>query len=114
MDTLMGRTELVLCLTALLLALGCAPRKYQRVQVVNLHLHNNAGEVPIADVYLTIRSDRVVYVGDCGDLKRVKTVPKEWTPGNNIEVSFKKSRFYVRNSSGKDFACDVMGQTTAR
>jgi hypothetical protein len=90
MDTLMGRTELVLCLTALLLALGCAPRKYQRVQVVNLHLHNNAGEVPIADVYLTIRSDRVVYVGDCGDLKRVKTVPKEWTPGNNIEVSFKK------------------------
>lgn len=110
----MRRREFLLCLASLLLGFGCAPRKYQRVQVVNLHLHNNAGEVPIVDVYLSIRSDRVIYIGDCGNVNRMKTVPREWTPGKNIEVRFKKSRLYVKNSNGKDYACDVLGQRTAR
>jgi hypothetical protein len=105
----MGRPELVLCLASLLLVPSCAARKYQRLQVVNLHLRNNAGEVPVVDAYLTVQLDRVVYVGDCGDVKHL-IVPKEWSPGNNIDVSLKKFRFYVRNPSGKDYACDVMGQ----
>ena len=105
----MRRREFVLCLASLLLGCGCAPRKYQRVQVVNLHLHNNAGEVPIIDVYLSIRSDRVVYIGDCGDVKHL-SIPKEWEIGNGVEVRFKKSRFYVRHPSGKDYPCDILGR----
>ena len=106
----MRRAELLLCLAFVLLASDCAPRKYQRVQLLNVHLHNNAGEIPIIDLYLSVRVDHVVYSGDCGDVKHL-IVPKAWAPGNNIEVSFKKSRFYLRNSSGKDYRCDVLGQT---
>jgi hypothetical protein len=113
MDTLMGQTELVLCLASLLLAPSCAAKKYQRVQVVSLHLHNNAGEVPIVDAYLSVRVDRVVYIGDCGDVKHL-TVPKDWAPGNTIDVALKKSRFHVKNTSGRDFDCDVLGRTTAK
>jgi hypothetical protein len=29
-------------------------------------------------------------------------------------ASFKKSRFYVKNSSGKDYACDVLGRTITK
>jgi hypothetical protein len=42
------------------------------------------------------------------------TVPKEWSVGNSIEVSLKKSRFYVKNLSGKDYACDILGKITAK
>lgn len=55
----------------------------------------------------------MVYIGDCGDVKRL-TIPREWSSGNDVEVSLKKFRFYVRNRSGKDFVCDVLGQTTTR
>ena len=106
----MGRMELVLSGSLVLLALSCAPRRYQRVQVVNLHLHNNGGgETPIVDTYLRIRVDRLIYVGDCGDVKHL-TVPKEWSVGNSIEVSLKKTRFYVKNPIGKDYACDILGK----
>jgi hypothetical protein len=103
----MRRAELLLCLAFLVLGSDCDRRKYQRVQLLNLHLHNNAGEIPIIDLYLSVRVDRVVYVGDCGDVKHL-TVPKEWSPGSKIEVSLKKSRFHVRNPKGKDFVCDIL------
>jgi hypothetical protein len=54
-----------------------------------------------------------VYIGNCGDAKHL-SVPKEWSSGNSIEVSFKKSRFYVKNPSGKDYACDILGKITAK
>jgi len=110
----MGRMELVLSGSLVLLALSCAPRRYQRAQVVNLHLHNNGGgETAIVDTYLRIRVDRLIYIGDCGDAKHL-SIPKEWSPGNNIDVSLKKSRFYVKNPSGKDYASDILGKITAK
>ena len=110
----MGRMELVLSGSLVLLTLSCAPRRYQRAQVVNLHLHNNGGgETAIVDTYLRIRVDRLIYIGDCGDVKHL-TVPKEWSVGNSIEVSLKKTRFYVKNPSGKDYACDILGKITAK
>jgi hypothetical protein len=110
----MRRMELVLSLSLVLLTLSCAPRRYQHAQVVNLHLHNyGAGEPPIVGAYLSVRVERFVYIGDCGDVKHL-TIPKEWSAGNKIEVSFKKSRFYVRNPSDKDYKCDILGTRTAK
>ena len=110
----MRRKELVLSGSLVLLALNCAPRRYQPAQVVNLHLHNNGGgETAIVDTYLRIRVDRLIYIGNCGDVKHL-TVPKEWSVGNSIEVSLKKSRFYVKNPSAKDYACDILGKITAK
>jgi hypothetical protein len=79
----MGQTEVVLCLASLLLAPSCAAKKYERVQVVSLHLHNNAGEVPIVDAYLSVRVDRVVYIGDCGDVKHL-TVQRTGHRGTQV------------------------------
>jgi hypothetical protein len=107
----MGRREFLLSLACLLLGSGCAPRKYQRAEIVNLHLHNNAGEVPIVDLYLSLRADHVVYIGDCGDVKHF-SIPKEWQTGNGVDVSFNKARFYVRDHGRKDFICDILGRTT--
>ena len=110
----MSRREVLLSASLVLLTLSCAPRRYQRAQVVNLHLHNNGGgETPILDTYLRVRLDRLIYIGDCGDVKHL-TLPKEWSVGNSIEVSLKKTRFYVKNPSGKDYACDILGKITAK
>jgi hypothetical protein len=103
----MGRKELVLSLSLVLLTLGCAPRRYQRAEVVNLHLHNyGTGEPPIVGAYLRIRVERL---GDCGDVKHL-SIPREWSVGNSIGASFKKSRFYVKNPSGKDYKCDILAR----
>ena len=106
--------KFLLCLSLVLLIVSCARRSYQHAQVVNLHLHDNGGgETPIVDTYLRIHVDRLIYIGDCGDAKHL-SIPKEWSPGNNIDVSLKKSRFYVKNPSGKDYACDILGKITAK
>jgi hypothetical protein len=54
-----------------------------------------------------------VYIGEGGDVKHL-SIPKQWSVGNSIEVSFKKSRFYVRNPSGKDYKCDILGTQSAK
>jgi hypothetical protein len=109
-----GGIKSLLCLSLVLLIVSCAPTRYQRAEVVNLHLHNNGGgEIPIVDTYLRIRVDHLIYIGDCGDVKHL-TLPKEWSVGNSIEVSLKKTRFSVKNPSGKDYACDILGKITAK
>jgi hypothetical protein len=63
--------------------------------------------------YLRVRVDRLIYIGDGSDVKHL-SVPKKWSVGNSIEVSFKKSRFYVKNPSSKDYKCAILGTRTAK
>jgi hypothetical protein len=70
------------------------------------------GRFPIVDAYLSIRVNRVVYVGNCGDVKHL-TVPKNWAHGNTIDIALKQSHL-CEEYSGKDCACDVLGQTHAK
>jgi hypothetical protein len=61
----MGRTNVLLSLSLVVLTMNCAPRKYQLAEVINLHLHNYAtGEPPIVDTYLRVRVDRLISIGD--------------------------------------------------
>ena len=57
---------------------------------------------------------QVSYIGGVFGYTQVNRDSQRMVVRHSVEVSLNKSRFYVRNPSGKDFACDVLGRTMAK
>ena len=100
----------LLGLLSLLTTLACTARKYQTVQITNVHLHDSgAGMV---DAYVTVQEGEFLFITDCGDAQRV-TIPKAWVSGAKIQARHNKNFFYLRNPAGKEYACDLLGRKHA-
>jgi hypothetical protein len=57
---------------------------------------------------------QVSYKGSVFGYTKVNRDSQRMVVRHSVEVSLNKSRFYVKNPSGKDFACDVLGRTMAK
>jgi hypothetical protein len=110
MVSLVALEPMLRVLVMLLPVFACAPKKYQIVQITNVHLHDSgAGNV---DAYVTVQEGEFLFITDCGDTQRV-TLPKAWRDGTKIELRYTKDRVYIRNLVGKDYACDLLGKKHA-
>jgi hypothetical protein len=94
----------------LITTLACAPKKYQTVQITNVHLHDSGAGV--VDAYVTVQEGEFLFIADCGDPRRV-TIPKAWVSGAKVQAHHNKNLVYLRNPAGKEYACDLLGRKHA-
>jgi hypothetical protein len=107
--TLVALTS-VLWVLLLLTTLACAVKKYQTVQITNVHLHDSGAGV--VDAYVTVQEGGFLFISDCGDAQRI-TIPKAWVSGTKIQARHNRNRVYFRNPAGKEYACDLLGRKHA-
>jgi hypothetical protein len=82
----------------LLTTLACAAKKYQTVQITNVHLHDSGAGV--VDAYVTVQEGEFLFIADCGDPRRV-TIPKAWVSGAKVQAHHKQESCLHKKSRGK-------------
>jgi hypothetical protein len=85
-------------LVMLLPVFACAPKKYQIVQITNVHLHDSGAGV--VDAYVTVQEGEFLFIADCGDPRRV-TIPKAWVSGAKVQAHHKQESCLHKKSRGK-------------